>query len=211
MLGDVRLGTQSQRNGNNSLAVGRANHFRTDPYMYGSVRPYTGSRGRGNMERALLDDLERIKSSSSNNTTNAVVDDTTVGTQCKHAIPAAIYMSVGPSGAGKDTLLLGSRKLLRGNPDVVFVKRHITRDESKVTDLEMPMSVEEFELREANGEHLISWYRHGTHYAIPKCAIEENSGKRLVMNVSRSVIQCMREQFGALGTEAIAVMTIKNP
>ena len=69
---------------------------------------------------------------------------------------AAIYMTMGPSGAGKDTLLLGARARLAaeaaaaahpggGNRDeeeeerqsVVFVKRHITRDASLCTDLEV--------------------------------------------------------------------------
>ena len=76
---------------------------------------------------------------------------------------AAIYMTMGPSGAGKDTLLLGARArlaaeaaaaahpggvnreeeeeerppALRRRQSVVFVKRHITRDASLCTDLEV--------------------------------------------------------------------------
>ena len=76
---------------------------------------------------------------------------------------AAIYMTMGPSGAGKDTLLLGARarlaaeaaaaahpggvnreeeeeerpRALRRRQSVVFVKRHITRDASLCTDLEV--------------------------------------------------------------------------
>ena len=60
---------------------------------------------------------------------------------------------------------------------VVFARRHITRDPSKVTDLEVPMDVEEFQRREAAGEHQLSWFRHGTHYAIPKSAFRENKAQ----------------------------------
>ena len=54
---------------------------------------------------------------------------------------AAIYMTAGPSGAGKDTLLLGAADVLKqsNNQSVIFLKRHITRDAAKTTKLEIPV------------------------------------------------------------------------
>jgi hypothetical protein len=62
----------------------------------------------------------------------AVADDVAVA---EGAPRPAIYMTGGPSGAGKDTLLLGARAtLLEKNADgaVVFVQREITRAADKV-------------------------------------------------------------------------------
>ena len=85
---------------------------------------------------------------------------------------AAIYMTGGPSGAGKDTLLLGAREALsestggvNSSHSVEFVKREITRDSSKCTDLEVSISVSEWEQRKAAGLYALAWEAHGT-----KCA-----------------------------------------
>ena len=65
----------------------------------------------------------------------------------------ALYLTAGPSGAGKDTLLLAARDELSSAAGAVsggsqqqieFLKRVITRDPSKCTDLEIPVTLEEF-------------------------------------------------------------------
>jgi ribose 1,5-bisphosphokinase PhnN len=89
-------------------------------------------------------------------------------------------MTGGPSGAGKDTLLLGAREALLGaragagvdGPAVEFIKREITRDASKTTDLEIPVSVAEFDARRVAGHYAVSWEAHGTKYAIPRASLE---------------------------------------
>ena len=60
-----------------------------------------------------------------------------------HTGRPAIYLVGGPSGAGKDTLLLGARKLLaaRGAP-VVFITRQVTREAAACTEIEQAVSAE---------------------------------------------------------------------
>ena len=114
----------------------------------------------------------------------------------------AIYMTGGPSGAGKDTLLLGAREALTTKPGgaaVEFLKREITRDPSKTTDLEIPVSVAEFEAHAAAGQYALDWAAHSTQYAIPEheleCALAD--GKRCVLNVSRTVVKQVLDTYSA--------------
>jgi len=121
----------------------------------------------------------------------------------------AIYMSMGPSGAGKDTLLLGARDALKKSGDlrVEFVPRRITRAAAEVTDLEDPVSVAQFDAAEAAGEHALSWVAHSTKYAIPKAALDAAlaRGSRCVLNVSRTVIDEARSYGAARGAEVYAL------
>lgn len=106
---------------------------------------------------------------------------------------AAIFLAAGPSGAGKDTLLLGAREALAAVNDtsVLFVRRHLTRQESKVTDIEVALTPEEFSSASADGKYALEWSAHETQYAIAKSDLEAGiaAGQRLVLNVSRSVIE----------------------
>merc|ERR1712194_453531 len=102
----------------------------------------------------------------------------------------AIYLAMGPSGAGKDTLLLGAREALSGNDSVKFVKRHITRPADKVTDVEVPVTVEYFDRQQELKNYVFSWEAHGTKYGIPRSDLEDGLrlGQRLVLNVSRTIV-----------------------
>ena len=106
---------------------------------------------------------------------------------------AAIYMVGGPSGAGKDTLLLAARAELQKRDDaggVAFVKRKITRAADKCTDLETPVTEAAMDAGQARGEHAFYWEAHNTKYAIPKRDLDAAlaAGKRAVLNVSRGVV-----------------------
>ena len=94
---------------------------------------------------------------------------------------------VGPSGAGKDTLLDLARATHKGNPDIVFARRVITRP---------PMGEDHDTLTEAgfmkahqNGAFLLAWRAHGLHYGIPTSLNDDlRLGRMVIANVSRSVI-----------------------
>ena len=104
---------------------------------------------------------------------------------------AAIYMVGGPSGAGKDTLLLAARAELqsRNETRVVFIKRTITRAPDKCTDIETPVTEAAMDAAQANGEHAFYWEAHDTKYAILEKDLDAAlaAGKRCVLNVSRSI------------------------
>ena len=111
-------------------------------------------------------------------------------------MPGAIYLAMGPSGAGKDTLLLGARSALAsaGDETVTFIKRNITRAADSTTDIETSVTAESFEAAEAAGEHALSWAAHETRYAIPAATLDAAlaSGKRCLLNVSRTTVEAAR-------------------
>lgn len=76
-----------------------------------------------------------------------------------------IFTVVGPSGAGKDTLIRGA---LSARPDLRLVRRVITRPtEAGGEDFE-GVSPAIFAARQANGDFALSWEAHGLSYGIPK-------------------------------------------
>eukprot|EP01006_Ploeotia_vitrea_P011502 TRINITY_DN30633_c0_g1_i1.p1 TRINITY_DN30633_c0_g1~~TRINITY_DN30633_c0_g1_i1.p1 ORF type:complete len:211 (+),score=15.96 TRINITY_DN30633_c0_g1_i1:41-673(+) len=112
-------------------------------------------------------------------------------------VPKAIYLTVGPSGAGKDTLLKGALKKI-GDDSVVFCKRHITRDADKCEELENPVTKEDFERNRGNNMYMTHWDRHDTLYGIPYSEIQPN--KTLILNVSRGVIEEVNQKYTPHGT-----------
>ncbi|MEL6479220.1 MAG: phosphonate metabolism protein/1,5-bisphosphokinase (PRPP-forming) PhnN [Pseudomonadota bacterium] len=98
---------------------------------------------------------------------------------------------VGPSGAGKDTLLDAARDSLR---DALFVQRVITRAASPGTEGFEPVSEEEFAARDAAGAFAFTWPAHGLCYGIPVeilPALEQ--GRMVIFNGSRGALPRIRE------------------
>jgi len=119
---------------------------------------------------------------------------------------AAIYMVGGPSGAGKDTLLIGAQEALKaqGISNVSFVKRLITRAPEQCTDLELPCTAEEIDAKKASGALAFYWEAHGgTKYAIPLAALDGDLAekKRCVLNVSRSIVDDCISKYGGESCE----------
>lgn len=104
-----------------------------------------------------------------------------------------IFAIVGPSGAGKDTLISGARAL---RPDLRLVRRVITRpSEAGGEDFE-GVSAAEFALRKAAGEFALDWDAHGLSYGIPAAQLE---GPGIVLfNGSRAALPAAQERFPAL-------------
>lgn len=75
-----------------------------------------------------------------------------------------ILAVVGPSGAGKDTLLAGA---LAARPDLRVLRRTITRPTSAGGEPFEGVSDAEFARRLAAGEFALHWQAHGLNYAIP--------------------------------------------
>lgn len=100
-----------------------------------------------------------------------------------------LILVVGPSGAGKDTLLLAARARLADNARIRFVRREITRPATPGGEPHLPIDRATFEARRDSGAYALWWEAHGLAYGIP-IDIEADlaSGITVVASVSRAVI-----------------------
>ncbi|SOZ69423.1 putative bifunctional: glycosyl transferase and thymidine/pyrimidine nucleoside phosphorylase [Cupriavidus taiwanensis] len=97
------------------------------------------------------------------------------------------FFVVGPSGAGKDSLMDGARAAL--DDDYVFARRVITRPEGAGGEAHEAVSEMEFARRMANGEFLVTWDAHDLRYGLPCSLVSElERGRNVVANGSRAVI-----------------------
>ncbi|GAC1344891.1 MAG: phosphonate metabolism protein/1,5-bisphosphokinase (PRPP-forming) PhnN [Acetobacteraceae bacterium] len=100
-----------------------------------------------------------------------------------------LILIVGPSGAGKDTLLNGVREALGEHSGIRFVRRVITRPGDMGEEAHESVSEQEFTVREAAGDFALSWRAHGLHYGIPAdISFDLAKGRVVIANVSRAVV-----------------------
>lgn len=100
-----------------------------------------------------------------------------------------LFLVVGPSGAGKDTLIDGAKAALKDDTKFVFARRVITRPAGAGGEDHSPMTENAFEAAEKQGAFLLSWRAHGLSYGIPgSLANDIHAGRNVVANVSRAVI-----------------------
>ena len=64
---------------------------------------------------------------------------------------------VGPSGAGKDTLINYARERLAGETAVLFVRRTVTRPNEGAGEDHETLTSEEFDRRKRRGVFSLSW------------------------------------------------------
>jgi ribose 1,5-bisphosphokinase len=96
---------------------------------------------------------------------------------------------VGPSGAGKDTLMAGARAALAQDARFRFVRRAITRPAEAGGEDHEALSEADFAARRAAGGFALSWAAHGLHYGIPRNIEEDIAARRVVIaNLSRAVL-----------------------
>ncbi|MCP1762228.1 phosphonate metabolism protein/1,5-bisphosphokinase (PRPP-forming) PhnN [Bradyrhizobium japonicum] len=109
--------------------------------------------------------------------------------------PGRLVLVVGPSGAGKDTLLRLAQAACVDDRDIVFPRRVVTRESSEAED-NMAMSQDEFRRAREHGDFAVHWEAHGHSYALP---LEINddilAGRAVVANVSRTVIGALRQAY----------------
>lgn len=112
---------------------------------------------------------------------------------------------VGPSGAGKDTLLDAARKRLDGDVRFVFPRRVITRPGDAGGEDHRPVTIEQFETMRTAGGFALTWEAHGLCYGLPASILDDiAAGRCVVANVSREALGKAREIVGRL---AIVVIT----
>jgi ribose 1,5-bisphosphokinase len=109
---------------------------------------------------------------------------------------------VGPSGAGKDTLLAG---LVARHPDVVLARRAITRPVTPDAEDHMAMTPEAFAAQAEAGGFLVHWQAHGLRYGIPRDVLDAVAAGRLVLfNGSRAALPAARAAWPDLGVVMIS-------
>lgn len=117
--------------------------------------------------------------------------------------PGQLVLVVGPSGAGKDTLLGLAKAACTDDANIVFPRRAITREATASEDNE-ELSPPAFQEALGNGAFAVNWEAHGHRYALRR-AIDDDirAGRTVIANVSRTVIGAMRRAYADVVVIAI--------
>jgi ribose 1,5-bisphosphokinase len=108
--------------------------------------------------------------------------------------PGRLVLVVGPSGAGKDTLIAASRARLQDDA-VVFPRRVVTRPASANEDHDC-LSEAEFRRAARHGAFALAWEAHGLRYGVPAGIDADIAVARTVVcNVSRTVVAAARSRY----------------
>ena len=103
---------------------------------------------------------------------------------------------VGPSGAGKDSVLEYARMHLPANAGIIFARRFITREPGSAGEQHIPLSVSAFERVLANGHFALHWDANGLRYGIGReISTWMNLGFHVVVNGSREHLQTALKDF----------------
>ena len=119
---------------------------------------------------------------------------------------APLILFVGPSGAGKDTLLQGAHDALAPTHRFAFPRREITRPPGEDED-SIQVSPSDFSTRRAAGAYCLWWQAHDHCYGVPReagCLLSED--RAVAVNASRTVVEEARKRF-----ERVAVVLVSAP
>ncbi|MFB6418185.1 MULTISPECIES: phosphonate metabolism protein/1,5-bisphosphokinase (PRPP-forming) PhnN [Bradyrhizobium] len=117
--------------------------------------------------------------------------------------PGRLVLVVGPSGAGKDTLLRLARAACVDDHRVVFPRRVVTRESSADED-NIAATSDEFRQAREHGDFAVHWEAHGHSYALSTGINDDiRAGRTVVANVSRTVIGALRQTYANVVVVAI--------
>lgn len=104
-----------------------------------------------------------------------------------------LFAVVGPSGAGKDTVINAT---LKECAHIKRVKRVITRPNSAGGEDIQSVSQQDFDRMKADGRFALTWCAHGLSYGIPR-EIDDRlaAGQSLVFNGSRKALDEIIAQY----------------
>jgi phosphonate metabolism protein PhnN/1,5-bisphosphokinase (PRPP-forming) len=104
-----------------------------------------------------------------------------------------LFLVVGPSGAGKDTLIDAARAALVDNPRYLFARRVVTRPADAGGEAHEEVSEAEFAALAAVAGFALSWSAHGLNYGVRRDIVDWlAAGRHAVVNVSRAVVATTR-------------------
>jgi ribose 1,5-bisphosphokinase len=117
--------------------------------------------------------------------------------------PGWLILVVGPSGAGKDTLIAHARERCRAEANIVFPRRMVTRPASSAED-HATVSAEAFEATAADGGFALWWRAHDLSYGVPRSIDDDiRAGRTIVCNVSRTIIAPARARYARVAAVLI--------
>lgn len=112
--------------------------------------------------------------------------------------PGLLVLVVGPSGAGKDTLIAYARTRLAERDDIHFARRRITRP-ADATENHIRLDEAEFARGVALGSFPLYWRANGLCYALGAEVAEDiASGRIVVANGSRAAVAEARARFARM-------------
>ena len=115
-----------------------------------------------------------------------------------------LVLVVGPSGAGKDSVLNGAHTAFADDERFVFVQRTITRESGAGFEDNVEATPDTFAAAKAAGAFALFWRAHDLDYGIPVTIEDDLRAQRCVIaNVSRSVIELARARYA--GTRVVNI------
>jgi ribose 1,5-bisphosphokinase len=111
------------------------------------------------------------------------------------AKPGLFVAVVGPSGAGKDSILRGAAAHFSNAPEVHFARRIVTRSANCDEDHDS-VTEAEFDTMTAAGAFAVHWQAHGLHYGISNHVHDRlNEGGIVIANASRAICPHIKALF----------------
>ena len=111
----------------------------------------------------------------------------------------AVVAVVGPSGAGKDTLIARAQAQLSGRGEFVFPRRTVTRDADPSAEDHDCLDAASFADAAASGAFCLTWSAHGLSYGLPASMLADvRQGRIVVANVSRTALAPLVALFDAV-------------
>jgi ribose 1,5-bisphosphokinase len=115
---------------------------------------------------------------------------------------------VGPSGAGKDTLIAYAARHFQGRSDIVFARRVITREADAGGEDHEAVCEEDFARMDADGQLAVAWEAHGLHYGIPaETRAAVSRGVLVVANGSRSALDLFKQNY----SNVVVIKVVARP
>ncbi len=109
--------------------------------------------------------------------------------------PGRLILVVGPSGAGKDTIIDGAKVACAGNPGIVFPRRIVTRKASSAEDHDTLDDATFYRVVQ-NGGLAFWWQAHGLKYGLPAQIDDDiRAGRTVICNVSRGIVAELRARY----------------
>ena len=111
---------------------------------------------------------------------------------------------VGPSGAGKDTVIDYARGKLAGRSEFCFARRVVTRDSAPDAEDHDTLDRAAFLDAVERGAFAVHWEAHDLHYGLPRELDDEiDQGGVVIANVSRGVLVALKTAYAHLAVVEI--------